>query len=180
MSLSQKLKTFRESTEGVNSAEKLKALEQMTLQELEGETIQFGKAKLGLPFPQAFEDGRWTDWFVTSYEKSTKIEHAKYVMYVTKRLDAEIEAEKGTRKIKTQPKAKVIPKITKAESAWEEDLEEEFSEFMPISEGIPNAHLEEQVSIVQEENQNLRQRMTQIEMALQELIIHVKKQNTDQ
>eukprot|EP00435_Cladocopium_sp_Y103_P063960 s281_g25.t1 len=183
MALSQKLKAFRETKEEDNSTEKLKAIEKMTLQELEGESIQFGKAKLGMPFPQAFEDGRWTDWFIQQYEKSSKVEHAKYVMHVTKRLDAEIAMEsKG--KPKQLPKAKMPPKTTmapKAESVWEEDLaNEDLSEFIPISEAPMNFQLEEQVSIMQEENNNLRQRMTQIEMALHELIVHVKKQNPDQ
>ena len=175
MALSQKLKTYRNATEEMNSEDRLKEVHQMPLSELEKEIIQFGKAKLGQTFKMAFEDGRWTDWFVTTYETSQKIEHAKYVTYVSKRLDAEIETETKGYKIKSNVKqapmsSKCKPPV-KGEPSWEE--ESEISGFVPIMETSPTV-LEEQMTIMQEENHNLRGRMTQIEMAIQELITHVK------
>lgn len=176
MALSQKLKNYRSATEEMNTEDQLKAVQKMSLHDLEKEVIQFGKAKCGQPFKTAFEDGRWTDWFVTTYEASTKIEHAKYITYVSKRLDAEISAdtkkyqnEKPIKKGSLPGTSKTSPK---EEPGWEEASE--FSEFVPIMETSQNAMLEEQVSIMQEENHNLRGRMTQIEMAIQELITHVK------
>ena len=70
-----------------------------------------------------------------------------------------------------------MPNITKGMAKIDPNWEEagsEFSEFIPIMETRQNVLLEEQVSIVQEENHNLRGRMMQIEMAIQELITHVK------
>jgi hypothetical protein len=175
MALSQKLKDYRNATEGVKSEDQLKEIRQMPLSELEKETIQFGKAKCGQTFKMAFEDGRWTDWFVTTYENSPKIEHAKYITYVTKRLDTEIMTE--TKGYPSKSKTKQVPMSSKnepqakMEPSWEE--ESEISGCIPIMETPPNL-LEEQVAIVQEENHNMRSRMTQIEMAIQELITHVK------
>jgi ABC-type uncharacterized transport system permease subunit len=176
MALSQKLKSYRSANEETNTEDQLKSVRQMSLADLEKEVIQFGKAKCGQTFRTAFEDGRWTDWFVTTYESSTKIEHAKYITYVSKRLDAEIAAD--TKKYKNEGLSKKgsLPTTSKTspkeEPGWEEASE--LSEFVPIMETSQSALLEEQVSIVQEENHNLRGRMTQIEMAIQELITHVK------
>eukprot|EP00435_Cladocopium_sp_Y103_P009939 s2791_g2.t1 len=84
MSISQKLKQFRQVQDGQCSEERIKAIYQMALVDLESEVISFGKAKMGVPFKTAFEDNRWTDWFVTTYETSTKESHVKYVAYVSK------------------------------------------------------------------------------------------------
>lgn len=185
MALTQKLKAYRANSEENSVEDQLQAVRRMSLSELEKEVIQFGKAKLGQPFSQVFEDNKWTDWFVGAYESSTKIEHVKFVTYVSKRLDAEIENDmqgkiKGS-KIKKQPmSSKTKPEI-KTETAWAselkvsyDDVESETDEFIPIHASPQNALMEEQISVVQEENHNLRNRMTQIEMAIQELIVHVK------
>jgi hypothetical protein len=155
------------------------------------EVIQFGKAKIGQSFKQVFEDNKWTDWFVGAYENSTKIEHVKFVTYVSKRLDAEMAAKcKGYPKssnIKTPNKPTETKSKIKNENSWEthpkqqlDEVNSEISEFIPINASPHTAMLEEQVTIVQEENHNLRGRMTQIEMALRELIQHVKNLNPNQ
>eukprot|EP00435_Cladocopium_sp_Y103_P052793 s935_g16.t1 len=179
MSIAQKLKQYRNASEEQCSEERMKAIYQMTIDELEKEVISFGKAKVGVPFTEAFQDGRWTDWFVTTYEKSQKEGHAKYVAYVSKRLDAEINMDAIERKSAQKSDQPVTPKITKQSQPpmlskkEKEDFEDEsLSEFIPIMES--QSHLEEQVMVMQEENNNLRGRMTQIEMALQDLIKHVK------
>lgn len=78
------------------------AIKAMDLATLEQETIGFGKAHLRQPFPQAFEDHGWTDWFVKSYEWSGKESHVKYLTYVEKRLDHKIAQEQQN---PVQPKA---------------------------------------------------------------------------
>eukprot|EP00435_Cladocopium_sp_Y103_P047113 s2174_g13.t1 len=162
--------------------DQVKEVQKMTLAELETETIQFGKAKYGQTFPTAFKDGKWTDWFVTTYEHSSKIEHVKYVTYVTKRLDAEIEMDRQKGKKKSSAASKSAP-APKLESAWDapevDEGDSEFSEFIPILDSPQQVMIGEQLSIVQEENHNLRGRMTQIEMAIQELIQHVKAMKTE-
>ena len=144
MALSQKLKSYRNANEETNTEGQLKSVRQMSLADLEKEVIQFGKAKCGQTFKTAFEDGRWTDWFVTTYESSTKIEHAKYITYVSKRLDAEIATDTkkyrnaGLKKDSLPTASKTSPK---EEPGWEEASE--LSEFVPIMETSQSALLEE-------------------------------------
>ena len=108
----------------------------------------------------------------------------KYVAYVSKRLDAEINQEAIERKAIKSVAKPVSPKITKTEppkmhhfQKEEIDGDESLSEFIPIME--TTSHVEEQMQIIHEENQNLRGRMTNIEMAIQELIQHVKNLSPD-
>ena len=63
--------------------------------------------------------------------------------------------------------AKMSPKTAKTETVWDGNIEEEeeLSELIPTSTEPPLILLAEQMSLVQ---------------ALQDLIIHVKKQNVDQ
>lgn len=108
----------------------------LTLKELEAEKIAFGKAKLGVPFSEAFADYKWAEWFIGQYEKSTKEAHQKYVMYVEKKLDQEIKEEKDKKNSKTQEP------ITGSEVSWnhvktevDEDSEEEWGP-MPKMMGV--------------------------------------------
>ena len=75
------------------AADTVVKIRMMPLDVLSKEKIAFGKAKNGQLFPEVFKDAAWTDWFIRTYEKSTKPEHQLYVQYVTKRLDMEIKAE---------------------------------------------------------------------------------------
>ena len=61
-------------------------MNQMSLQDLEQQTILFGKTKYGMKFSQAFEDVSWTRFIVSRYETSTKKEHRLYIQYVRLRL----------------------------------------------------------------------------------------------
>ena len=78
---------LRAKKETSHAADRLTEIKHMSLEELDKETIQFGKAKAGVKFAKAFEDHKWTEWFVSQYEKSDKIAHQKYIAYVEKRLD---------------------------------------------------------------------------------------------
>eukprot|EP00435_Cladocopium_sp_Y103_P015268 s676_g3.t1 len=155
MSIAQKLKQYRAITEDQCSEERMKAIQNMTTDELEKETISFGKANIGMTFSEVFKDHRWTDWFVTTYEQSKKEGHVKYVTYVCKCLDAEIHTD-----------------ALESKAQQKEFDEESLSDFVPIME--TQSHIEEQMMVMHEENNNMRNRMTQIEMALQDLIKHVK------
>ena len=96
-SIAQKLQTFREGQKKTDTQVELQQIKGLSLEQLSAEKISFGKAKLGQEFPKAFNDHAWTDWFVQTYEKSTKPSHQMYIQYVEKRLNAEIKQElKGT------------------------------------------------------------------------------------
>lgn len=102
------------------SKDRLLEIQKMALEELSEESINSGKAKRGMKFPQAFEDNRWTDWFVGTYEDSPKEEHQKYVVYVDQRLDAgSLQSKghtKGTSKAAPKAKAKNLPTGSASES----------------------------------------------------------------
>ena len=86
-----KLMDRRVKEEMAKSSESLAEIQKISLQKLENETIQFGKAKLGMKFPKAFKDHKWTDRFVSQYEKSEKASQQKFIIYVEKRLDHEAQ-----------------------------------------------------------------------------------------
>ena len=176
-SLTEKLQLLRAQKETSNAADQMTEIKLMSLEELEKETIQFGKAKAGMKFAAAFEDHKWTDWFVSQYEKSDKTVHQKYITYVEKRLDQEI----------SQSPSKVIkPKVNNnqkmgSEASWShvkgEDLGSEASGeevSHNIEQSLRMGNMEDQMCSLFEENQTLHQRMNGVEAALSELISHVK------
>ena len=158
-SVAQKLQTFRESQKTSDGQIEITKIKAMTLEQLSQEKISFGKAKLGQSFPKVFQDHAWTDWFVQTYEKSTKPAHQMYIQYVEKCLNQEIEKE-----FKPMPR-KMIPKETS-----ETDMTQEF-EMAGVGKLI---QVEDQVTSLTLQNQNLASRMTQIEMSMQELLHHVR------
>eukprot|EP00434_Breviolum_minutum_P030362 symbB.v1.2.026856.t1/scaffold2714.1/size94327/9 len=186
MSVSQKLSAYRNSSNKVTAAERITAIKQMDLSALEKETVEFGKAHRGQSFPQAFEDHGWTDWFVKTYEWSGKESHVKFLTYVEKRLDSEIS--QGSAPVQVlAPKAKTTAKKSAAkpksmaqgsEMGWshvtEDVIETDSDEDLMSHTQIRVHEMEEQVKMVSQENSHMMQRMNGIEMALQELIHHVK------
>ena len=175
-SLTEKLHLLRAKKETSSAADLMSEIKLMSLEELEKETIQFGKAKAGMKFAAAFEDHKWTEWFVSQYEKSDKAAHQKYITYVEKRLDQEISQS---------PSKMIKPKSNNqkmgSEASWshvkEEDLGSEASrEEMShnIEQALRMGNMEDQMCSLFEENQTLHQRMNGVEAALSELISHVK------
>ena len=179
-SVQQRLKAFRESQQKSTDQYELIKIQKMSLEELSAEKIAFGKAKMGQSFEKAFQDASWTDWFVQTYEKSPKPAHQLYIKYVEKRLNAEITED--IQKSKDSSKgAKLLPKTTKAAemsaaevTSWDEmsepDLTQEFE--MPGMNKLNQ--VEDQVSSLHLQNQNLANRMTQMEMTMQELLQHIR------
>eukprot|EP00435_Cladocopium_sp_Y103_P029874 s473_g7.t1 len=182
-SISQKLQVFRESQKKDSDQDELTKIQNMTLQELKGEKIGFGKAKMGMPFPEAFKDGPWTDWFVSTYEKSTKPAHQTYIRYVELRLNEEIKTDAWIKKATKDQKptiksdaAKAAEEMAKAveTASWDEMSEPDVSQEFVIP-GMTKLHqVEDQVSSLELQNLNMANRMTQVEMALQELLQHVR------
>eukprot|EP00434_Breviolum_minutum_P022592 symbB.v1.2.019936.t1/scaffold1645.1/size107836/1 len=192
--VSQKLTQFRQEAWVDESVERRQRIQALSLEELSEMTIAFGKAKLGMRFPEAFEDHRWTDWFVGQYEDSPKEEHQKFVVYVEKRLDAEAQAGKGQSKGKSmtktavKAKAKSAARSTASESSWtqvpqaEIDSEEDMIE--PVLESLNQQvrieSIQEHLGYVSTENRNLASRLTQVEMVMNEMLTHLKQLNIKQ
>ena len=179
MSVSERLTQFRRGAEAQTNTEKILAIKALSLQELEKFKIEFGTAKKGMGFPQAFEDHQWTDWFVKTYEWSGKLAHTKYITYVEKKLDQEIAEDKGNGKTKktqgclpvTTAKKKPMSS-SQTEQSWE--MPSESDEDAKFVMAFNQKDLEERMGYMAQENQQLHQRMSTMEMAIQELVTHVK------
>ena len=179
-SIQEQLKAFRESQQKSTDQYELIKIQKMSLEELSAEKIAFGKAKIGQPFEKVFQDAAWTDWFVQTYEKSPKPAHQLYIKYVEKRLNAEITEDIQKNKANTKG-AKLIPKtaqgseMTAAEvTSWDEISEPDLTQEFELP-GISKLNqVEDQVSSLHLQNQNLVNRMTQMEMTMQELLQHIR------
>jgi hypothetical protein len=174
-SVSQKLKSFRESQEKDNAKDEITKIKAMSLEELAMEKIAFGRAKLGQSFETVFQDHQWTDWFVSTYEKSPKPAHQLFVHYVEKRLNQEAlknhkkgyPSTKGNSKKSTETMAAEV-------NSWDEISEPDFSQEFEIPGVSKINQMEDQVASLQMQNQNMTNRMTQVEMVLQEVLQHVR------
>jgi hypothetical protein len=177
--VSQKLQQFRKNQHQEEAADTVVKIRMMPLDVLSREKIAFGKAKIGQLFPEVFKDAAWTDWFIRTYEKSTKPEHQLYVQYVTKRLDMEIKAEhtKGYHK-----ESRAILADQKCQAPADSEVWDQLSEPGVFTDfdmpGINKVQqMEEQVANLNIENKNLASRMAGVEMALQEVLQHLKGLN---
>eukprot|EP00435_Cladocopium_sp_Y103_P042514 s2392_g11.t1 len=175
-SISQKLQTYREGQKKDDSKMELAKIKEMSLEQLSQEKVTFGKAKLGQEFPKAFEDSTWTDWFVQTYESSTKPSHQMFIQYVEKRLNAEILQDSKSSKVKsTKPSLKETQKAAELEAeSWDQISETDMMTQFDIPGVTKLNQVEDQVSSLCLQNQNLASRMTQIEMSMQELLLHVR------
>lgn len=172
-SVAQKLQTFRESQKTSDGQIEITKIKAMTLEQLSQEKISFGKAKLGQSFPKVFQDHAWTDWFVQTYEKSTKPAHQMYIQYVEKCLNQEIEKEFKPIPRKTIPKETSKNAEAEAES-WDQISETDMTQEFEMAGVGKLIQVEDQVTSLTLQNQNLASRMTQIEMSMQELLHHVR------
>ena len=179
MPVSQKLQQFRKNQHQEEAADTVVKIRMMPLEVLSKEKIAFSKAKNGQLFPEVFKDTAWTDWFIRTYEKSTKPEHQLYVQYVTKRLDKEIQAEHK----KGYPKElRVFLEDPKDQAPADSEVWDQVSEPGVFTDfdmpGINKVQqMEEQVANLNIENKNLASRMAGVEMALQEVLHHLKGLN---
>jgi hypothetical protein len=174
-SVSQQLHQYRESQKKAGQTQSLVKIETMSLEQLSKEKIAFGKAKLNQEFPEVFKDSAWTDWFVTTYEKSPKPEHQLFIKYVEKRLNSEIKQEVMT-STKTQKEA---PADRKATASADSEIWDQISEPDPMKEfELPGTskvqQMEEQMTYMQMENKNMSDRMAQLEMNLMEVLQHLR------
>ena len=157
--LTEKLMARRVKEETSQSSTNAAEIKKMTLLQLENETIQFGRAKLGLTFAEAFNDHKWTDWFVSQ----------------------DFEDQSSPKKERNK---KMAPPV-KSEASWSHVKEDAFSDVdsgeemsQKISAQAKVNLMEDQVNALFEENRAIHSRMGNIEGALSELISHVKKMQT--
>jgi hypothetical protein len=176
-SVATKLFQFREGQKKIESKDEMGRIQDMTLEQLAKERISFGKAKMGQAFPAVFEDHSWTDWFIRTYEKSPKPQHQLYVQYVLKRLDHEIVQNMAKNQVKSSEKLK----DRRASASADSDVWDQISELDPVEAFFEMPapakiqQVEGQVGNLSIENQQLAHRITNMEMAMQEVLMHVRQ-----
>ena len=174
-SLAQRMKARAQKASLEEDVQSLEAFRKMPLSEMKQLTVDFGDKYRGQSYLKAFQDSRWAEWFVSTYTKSNKPAHQKFLIFVEKQLDAETgncpSPDKmnpsGSKMIfsKTKTPVKVSPDPSLIE--WDNVSEEE----------MPNSHvmdLQEQMTNMQANHHNMHQRMWGIENAIQDLIAHIK------
>ena len=170
------LQKFRDSQLKEDQKDVISKIRLIPLETLEKEKITFGQAKLGMPFTEVFQDAKWTDWFIRTYEKSGKPEHQMFVQYVTKRIDEGIimEHRKGYQKTSmtaTSNSSQISKDVTES---WDQMTEPGMLQDFELPGISKVQQMEEQVTNLSQENKNLSDRMAGMEMAMNELLQHVR------
>ena len=173
--LAQKMKARAQRAKIEDEMQSLEAFQRMPLSEMKQLTVDFGEKYRGQSYLKAFQDTQWSEWFVSTYSKSTKTTHQKFLAFVEKQLDAEAGEcpcpdKPSTSQGKVTPdkiKLSVKPAIDPSLKDWDNVSEEE----MPSSHVLD---LQEQMSNMQANHHNMHQRMCGIENAVQDLITHIK------
>eukprot|EP00435_Cladocopium_sp_Y103_P013144 s1206_g3.t1 len=154
----------------------LESIDHLTIADLKGEPVTFGKAHLGKTHEEVWlSSPDWTRWFLSHYHASKNLAHRKMIKYIQLKIQ-EAESNQGyTPNVTSAPKAKAkatakslgaCPKSVAAPSQ------------MPV---IPNETTMVQDDLIdampwmpedrqQEDIQNLQHRMTSIETALQQIV----------
>ena len=78
-SLLAQFQNFRVKNEG-------ESIETLTMEQLAGMKIDFGKAKMNQTYEEAFQDLEWTNFMVSRYEHSDKPAHQRFLKYVKLRI----------------------------------------------------------------------------------------------
>jgi len=179
-SLVQRMKARSQKTSLAETQQEMTKFQQMPLIEMRQQTIDFGEKYRGKSYEQAFQDAVWAEWFVSTYAKSNKTAHQRFLIFVEKQLDAET----------MNPDARIEPgpSVTSLNKTKAKEVSVKATPKMPVEtslqdwdalseEDLPNSHvldLQEQMSNMQANHHNMHQRMCGIETALQELIVHFK------
>lgn len=145
---------------------------QMTLEELGQERVGFGDAKKGMTYEEAFKDLRWTQYILRRYEKYETPSHLRFVKYVEMQLASQAKDSKQKPKNKTPEKPacsnvkelKTLP-VDPADE-WNE-LEEASSPLL----------LMEEIQDMRQSNQNLHNRMNNVEGMMEEIVQHLRHMN---
>lgn len=186
--LSQRFKEYKKQSTELSGEQAIQDVNQMSLEELSKQVIKFGNTHVGKTFPEMFENHTWTQWFLSTYGSSSKVDHAKYCRYCELRLDTEMAL--SSKDVKTKgyksgkgkmPKPKPMSAAPTEKSWTHVEPEELCSEVEPdlvdVMEGntsLQMLQMDDQVQAIRTENLHLSNRMNHVEMALQEILNHLK------
>ena len=153
------------------------AIDHLSLEDLQEETITFGKTHVGQTYNQVWESSPdWIKWFTEHFSNSSKLAHRKVIRFIRLKIE-EAEAEQGLGSqapVLPKAKAKGLPKslAAKAKSRPGPDLTapiEIGSEVAEFMQGYPWV-TQEHVQLQQENIQAMQERMSQLEQAMHQMI----------
>ncbi|CAL1151720.1 unnamed protein product [Cladocopium goreaui] len=122
------------------------SIEHLTKENLKDEVMSFGKSHLGKTYEEMWVcHPDWIRWFTAHYHNSTKLEHRKMIHYIGLKIE-ESEANEGH----TQP-------------MWNQEIDTEIYEMMSESPWVNETQTREEI-------QNIQERMTGLETAMQRMI----------
>ncbi|CAL1154048.1 unnamed protein product [Cladocopium goreaui] len=137
--------------------------------------VTFGKTHLGKSHEEVWHsDPEWVKWFMSHYQKSTRMEHRLMIKFIQLKVE---ESEAGEAK---NPQACIKPKglpkslAAKAKSMpspsnhWQLPVEPEIEAFEMMSEGLMPPHPE--TTELAENVHALQERMLNLENAMQRMI----------
>ena len=152
-----------------NPPEDQEDVSHMTLEELKGEMMSFGKTHRGKTFDQVWSSSpEWTQWFLQHYQNSTKVAHKKMVRFIKLKIEEMETQPEGMRQGPVMPQSHAMPKmmagLPKAKARPVPTTEDEGIEPRPEEPWIPS-----------EDNgvQSLQVRMSMVENALQQILMHL-------
>jgi hypothetical protein len=100
--------------QAASPAPELETLEHLTLAELRGEKITFGKTHAGKTFEDVWLT-YWIKWFLQHFAESGKMEHRRIIKLIKLKIE-EAENHPETLQAPCLPKAKAAPKILAAKA----------------------------------------------------------------
>ena len=178
-SVVQKMKNHVMRVKESEEQSQVENTKKMTLEEMSKMKVSFGEKHRGSTFEMAFKDVKWAEWFVSTYWQSTKPEHVQFIQYVERQLDTDALNDKRVdpKGYMAMTKGEPKPKSSAASEAAAEAAAS-LTEWDAVSvEDAPSSHvvdLQEQVRNMQMDQQNVHQRISGVEMAIHELINHIK------
>lgn len=135
------------------------SVDHMTLEMLQAEKVQFGKAHQGKTYTEVWESAPdWIKWFLGHYQDSQNVEHKKVIRFIKLKIEAMESGEAGApSQLPVQPKSKAAPKSLTAR-------------FKSRPAPHPDAFPEEPINT---EMATMQERMTSLELALNQILVHL-------
>lgn len=140
--LSRRLQRIQERVEAP-----LPALESLSLEQMEKQVMDFGKAHVGKCYRQMWEQEQaYISWFVSHYQASTKLEHRKFLQYITCKVD---RAELTGERIPVKPAEKDLDVFTGKGYGKQSPKAKSRGRPMASTSAIPEAAMDEMNQLVQ-------------------------------
>ncbi len=156
-------------------------VQNMTLEELSKECINFGKTYVGRLFPTMMSETRYVTWFVNNYKDSRRPGHAKFIkyiqLYVADKEKNPLQAKTKGKAAPSQSQGYYVEKMMEPPTPTSQYSEAEESDPM---DPLPNGSWEEvEPPLLQQPNvemQIMQERLHQMEEMMQQVLHHLNQQ----